>query len=131
MTTRKKICNTIIIFSAIVFIALAAISFACALPAFAESAGTISLEPIATDNADVKYYCFDEPESVFADGAGIAVVGKNGIYDISGETEITAERSTPANKLYRNLAHGERSEYEIILCDGKITLYAGASRCIG
>lgn len=125
MTTRKKICNTIIIFSAIVFIALAAISFACALPASAESTGTISLEPIATDNADVKYYCFDEPESVFADGAGIAVVGKNGIYDISGETEITAERSTPANKLYRSLAHGERSEYEIILCDGKITLYAG------
>lgn len=124
MATRDKFRTGIIFVAIVVVFALAAL-LTPTPSAHAESVGAISLTPIKTDNADVKYYCFENPLSVFADGAGIVVACENGFYNVSGETEVTQKRDIPADKVYRHLEHGEHSEYIIVLSGGRITLYCG------
>ena len=124
MSTAKKFCYGIILL--LLCAALTATAVFSRRASYAdETAEAATLVPIATDNDAIAYKCFDAPNSVFADGAGLAVAGDRSVEFISGETEVTSVRDIPSDKVYRHLERGEHGEYIIVLRDGRLSLYFG------
>ena len=122
---KGKSSVIIILFAALLALLCAFAVLAAPQRARAEEAASnkAELTPVTVANAQTVYHYFDAPLYAHADGAGILVCGEYSTETISGETEVTATRSIPANKIYRHLEHGDHAEYAIALYNGVISVY--------
>lgn len=105
---------------------------ACAMSIFrtyapiAETSGdsSINITPITAQGGNVKYYCFDNPVSVYAGDDGITVAGNGTATHISDRGVITAQSDVDADKLYRYVSSDGNAIF-IALYNGKISYFSG------